>query len=228
MSANEGRSGKTTSFNFAVTLDRASAQTITVNFATANGTAIAGSDYNATSGTLTFTPGVTSRTITVRVIGDGTAESNETFAVNLSNAVNATIADAQGIGTIVNDDGSPTGPSKNLPIAGSVDPLAGGATILAGNSGADTFVLGDTSGSYYNQGKGKKPELQDFALIRGFNALEGDAIQLYGNALDYRSVTSSGSLPPGTAIYDRANELIGVVEGVTSLDLNSSAFRFVR
>jgi hypothetical protein len=77
---------------------------VTVNYATANGTATAGSDYNATSGTLTFAPGVTTQTITVQVRGDTTPEANETFAVNLSGASNATIADSQGVGTIINND----------------------------------------------------------------------------------------------------------------------------
>ncbi len=78
---------------------------MTVQFATANGTATTGdNDYQSTSGTLTFTPGQTSKTVTVKVVGDTKVESNETFFVNLSNAVNATIADNQGVGTINNDD----------------------------------------------------------------------------------------------------------------------------
>jgi hypothetical protein len=99
----EGNSG-TSVFSFTVTLSAASGQTVTVNYATANGTAIAGSDYNAASGTLTFAPGATTQTIAVAVRGDTTPESNETFTVNLSGAVNASIADASGTGTIINND----------------------------------------------------------------------------------------------------------------------------
>jgi Calx-beta domain-containing protein len=77
---------------------------VMVNYATADGTAVAGSDYVATSGTLTFAPGTTTQNITVLVNGDVVAEPNETFFVNLSSPVNATIADAQGVGTILNDD----------------------------------------------------------------------------------------------------------------------------
>jgi len=91
-----------------VTLSAVSSQSVTVNFATANNTATAGSDYVATSGTLTFNPGDTTKPITVVVNGDTTVEPNETFFVNLSNAVNATIADGQGVGTILNDDALPT------------------------------------------------------------------------------------------------------------------------
>jgi hypothetical protein len=95
-----GSSSGTSQFIFTVSLSAASSQTITVNFATADGTAIAGSDYYATSGTLTFNPGQTSLTITVTVIGDPMPDPNEIFYVNLSNATNASLANAQGIGTI--------------------------------------------------------------------------------------------------------------------------------
>ena len=77
-----------------------------VNFATANGTATAGTDYVATSGTLNFAAGETTRTISVTISGDITIEPSETFFVNLANATNgAIIADGQGQGTIVNNDG---------------------------------------------------------------------------------------------------------------------------
>jgi len=114
VSQNEGNSG-TTAFTFTVTLSAVSASTVTVNFATADGTASAGSDYAATSGVLTFAPGVTTQTVTVNVTGDTTPEANETFFVNLSGAANATIATAQGTGTIVNDDSAPLGPSEIIP-----------------------------------------------------------------------------------------------------------------
>lgn len=101
----EGNSGSTP-FNFIVTLTPASTSTVTVNYATANGSALAGSDYTALApATLTFAPGETSKTLTVKVIGDTTVESNETFFVNLSGSTGAKIADGQGRGTILNDDG---------------------------------------------------------------------------------------------------------------------------
>jgi hypothetical protein len=78
---------------------------VTVDFTTGDGTATAPSDYAATSGTLTFAPGETAKTVTVQVNGDTRRESNEAFTVNLANATgNATIADGQAVGTIVNDD----------------------------------------------------------------------------------------------------------------------------
>jgi len=97
-------------FVFTVTLSSASASKVTVKFATANGTATAGrnGDYTATSGTLTFNPGETSKTVAVAVRNDSTIEQNETFFLNLSSASGATIAVGRGTGTIVNDDGLTT------------------------------------------------------------------------------------------------------------------------
>jgi len=108
VSAREGGNNNSTLFNFVVTLSAASEKSISVSFATANGTATtADNDYVARSGTLTFAPGVTSQTISVQVKGDKNKESNETFYVNLSGAANATIATAQGVGEILDDDTPP-------------------------------------------------------------------------------------------------------------------------
>jgi hypothetical protein len=99
----EGNTG-TVAATFTVTLSAASTETITVAYTTADGTATAGSDYQAASGTLIFAPGETSKTITISVNGDRLAEPNETFVVNLSGPTNVIIADGQGVGTIVDDE----------------------------------------------------------------------------------------------------------------------------
>jgi hypothetical protein len=99
----EGNTG-TVAAPFFVSLSAASTQPITVAYATGNGTATAGSDYQAASGTLTFAPGETSKTITVLVKGDRVGEPNEAFVVNLSSSTNATIGDGHGVGTIVDDE----------------------------------------------------------------------------------------------------------------------------
>ncbi|MBB4656325.1 uncharacterized protein YhjY with autotransporter beta-barrel domain [Xanthomonas sp. F14] len=103
VSVNEGNSGTTTA-TFTVSLSAASGQTVSVNYITADGTATAGSDYAARSGTLTFAPGVTAQGVAITVNGDTAVEPNETFSVGLSGASNASIARATGTGTIVNDD----------------------------------------------------------------------------------------------------------------------------
>jgi uncharacterized protein YjdB len=103
VTVNEGDSGLTNAV-FTVTLSPASTNPVTVNFATADLTANAGSDYISTSGLLTFNPGVTSQTITVAVNGDTLPESTEAFFVNLSSPTNATLTRTSGIGKITNDD----------------------------------------------------------------------------------------------------------------------------
>lgn len=100
----EGDAGSSTQVVFTVSLNSASGKTVTVHYATADGTAIAGEDYLPAAGQLSFAPGVTSQTITVIVVGDNLREGNETWTVQLSNPVNATLGDATGLGTITDDD----------------------------------------------------------------------------------------------------------------------------
>ena len=99
----EGNAGLTP-LTFTVTLSADASAPVTVNFATQDGTAVAGEDYLAASGTLTFAPGEGSKDITVQVLGDGTLEPDETLVINLSGATNAVIADGLAVGLIVNDD----------------------------------------------------------------------------------------------------------------------------
>jgi Ca2+-binding RTX toxin-like protein len=82
--------------------------TVSVNYATANGTAIAGSDYVATSGTLSFAPGETVKTVVVDITDDAAAEGLERFALNLSGATNATILDGAALGEIAPNDTTAT------------------------------------------------------------------------------------------------------------------------
>lgn len=103
VSVTEGNSG-TRTLTFTVKLSSATPNTVNVNFATANDTAVQPSDYIQKAGTLTFTPGQTSKTVAVTVNGDTKVEADESFFLNLSAAQNATIADSQGRGTIKNDD----------------------------------------------------------------------------------------------------------------------------
>ncbi|CAL1549070.1 unnamed protein product, partial [Lymnaea stagnalis] len=124
----EGNMG-TTAFVFTVTRSGGDDGTVTVNYATADGTGVAGEDYTAASGTLTFLDGETTKTITVLVSGDVSVEPNETFFVNLSGPTGgATITDGQGLGTITNDDN-----------AGSIS--IGDVTLAEGNSGTTAFTF---------------------------------------------------------------------------------------
>ena len=104
VSMTEGRVGPS-SMVFTVTLSSANSVPVSVTYATADGTAKAGRDYAARSGTLIFPPGTTKQTITVTIYGDRLVEFAEWFSVVLKSATNAVIADSQAVGTILNDDG---------------------------------------------------------------------------------------------------------------------------
>ncbi|HEY0109696.1 MAG TPA: Ig-like domain-containing protein, partial [Fibrella sp.] len=110
---NEGNTG-TTNATFTLALSTSSSLSVTVSYSTANGTtnpATSGSDYSTTSGTLTFNPGETNKSIKVPIVGDYLIEAGETFVVNLTAPTNATLADDQGTGTITNDDSDTTPPT---------------------------------------------------------------------------------------------------------------------
>ena len=124
---------------FTVSLNNASQTAITVDLATADGTAIAGGtagigtdDYTAVTTTLTFAAGQTFQLVTVTTINDPVYEGTETFTVNLSGAVNATISDNQGIGTIIDTEVAPA-----LSISD--------ATVTEGNTAIFTVSLNNAS-----------------------------------------------------------------------------------
>ncbi len=97
------RIGPSSITTFTVSLASASAGTTTVSYSTADGTALAGRDYVAESGTLTFAPGETAKTILVPTLDDGHADPTRAFTINLSNPVGGVITNGQGIGTILDD-----------------------------------------------------------------------------------------------------------------------------
>ena len=138
VSQNEGNSG-TTNFVFNVTLSAPSGFTVTVDYATANGTATtAGNDYQQISGTLTFNPGDTTKTVTVLVNGDTTFEPDETFFLNLYSATHATISKSQGTGTIKNDEpAADLSVSKNASASVAVAGSTINYTIQLSNNGPD-------------------------------------------------------------------------------------------
>ena len=135
----EGNNG-TTAFTFTVTSSNSINNNVNVSYATTDGSATAGSDYQTTSGNLTIPAGQTSKTITINVTGDTTKEPDETFFVTLSLAGNATIAKAQGIGTIVNDDGAPPATVLFEKTSYSVKEGLGVLTITVKRSGDTSSV----------------------------------------------------------------------------------------
>ncbi len=137
----EGSAG-TTPATFVVRLSTATTVPVTVQYATANGTATAPGDYASTSGTVTFPAGAIAQNDVVQVVGDAAVEPDETFVVNLSGAAGATIADAQATGAIADDDAPP--------LAGVE--LAHGTVLvrsLQGTAGQETFRLAQAPRASY-------------------------------------------------------------------------------
>ncbi len=132
-------SSSSATLTFALNLANASSQPVTVFYATANGTALAGKDYTAASGTLTFAPGETSKTLPVTIIGDQLRELDETFSVVLGNAVNAERGDNRAVGTILDDEA--------LPVLSVVADVG----AAEGNTGNSTFVFSVTLSAPSNQ-----------------------------------------------------------------------------
>jgi cytochrome c oxidase assembly protein Cox11 len=136
----DGQEG-TTAFKFHVTLSSPSSQSITVDFATANGTASAPADYASAQGVVTFSPGQTSQDVVVNVVANPQSHPVKTFAVNLANPTNATLQDSQATGTILNDQGalsvsdvsgtvSATSPTNYAFIVSLTDPVTLPVTVF--------------------------------------------------------------------------------------------------
>jgi hypothetical protein len=137
-----GSAVTTTPMTFTVSLSAASTKSVTVQYATADGTAVVGSDYTATSGTLTFAPGETQKIVTVLVNRDTAVESNETFTLKLSSPTNATLTKTAATGTIRNDDtATPTPPPTPTPPVTPTLPMlsVSSGRVNEGNTGTTSL-----------------------------------------------------------------------------------------
>jgi hypothetical protein len=138
--------------SYTVSLSSSSTQTITVQYSTANVTALAGSDYTATTGTLTFNPGVTSQTISIPILNDSVNEANETFTLKLTSPTNAILGGTATVTTTITDTLSA---STTTTLAANVENLTltdsstisgtgnTGNNVLTGNSVNNTLNGGD-------------------------------------------------------------------------------------
>lgn len=202
----EGNSG-TTSMTFTVSLNKASGKTITVVYSTENGTAtVANNDYVATSGTLTFSPGETTKTISVTVNSDTTPEPDETFYLNLSNPTNVTVSDGQGTGTILNDDLT----AEALPSATKDYPneKLTGLTPSAGYTvnGADRTA--DASGEIAIENSWFGTTI---LLVK-----KGNGTTTTNSAVQSIAITARPATPACTATQPTASSATGTVSGIST------------
>ena len=130
----EGNSGSSNA-TFTATLSAVSAQTVSIDVSTSNGTATAPTDYQTASATLTFAPGVTTANFNVPINGDTSPEGNETFFVNLTNAVNANISTPQGTGTINDDDSTNIFQFSSATASVAENAVPGSATVTVTRTG---------------------------------------------------------------------------------------------
>ncbi|WYL95766.1 MAG: choice-of-anchor L domain-containing protein [Gloeotrichia echinulata IR180] len=239
----EGNSGSRTASLF-VNLSSPNTEVVTLDYATQDGNgankAIAGSDYTATSGTLTFLPGTTELTVDIPILGDTTVESNESFFVNLTNPNGAILVTSQGTINILNDDinlpltfagtsgnnvftggdGNDTisgqGGDDNLDGGAGNDILNGGAgkDVLTGGDGADTFVYNNFTDSLF-----ANPD-----RLRSFNPGQGDRIDLANiptATFNAENISAANLTAAVTAVYADADP---TTPGAQALGANQAVF----
>jgi len=225
-SVNEGAGSAT----ITATLTGATAVTATVSYTTSNGTALAGSDYTATSGTLAFAPGATSQTFSVPIIDDTVFESSESVALTLSNPVSATLRSPnQATLTILDDDGPPTVQFSSATY--SVNESAGSATIVASLSKASAFsvtVSYATSNGTALAGSDYTAASGILTFAPGTTARTFD-VAIIGDTLDEadETITLTLSNPSGNATLGTPNPATLIIvddDGVPTVRFHASAY----
>ena len=207
---------------FTVTLSEASDQDVTVDYASSDVSTTAGSDYTASSGTVTISAGATSATFTVPILVDTLDESNETATVTLSNASNASINDATGTLTIVDDDPVPTLSIDD--VSHTESSSAGNATFtvtLSKVSGKDVTVdyassdVTTTAGSDYTAISGT-------VTILAGNTTASINVPILVDTLDESNETATVTLsnPTNATIASEATQIGSDIDGEAENDLS--------
>ena len=207
----EGNAG-TVSASFTVTLTEISASDVTFDIVTADNTAtVADNDYVAKSVTpATISAGNTTYTFDVTVNGDINVEANETFHVNLSNASGATITDAQGVGTITNDDAAAT-PICDIQGSGASTPLSGVHTIQG-------VVVGDFEG-------GVSPQIRGFYVQQencDANPATSDGIFVYNGDNQNQVIVGNLVRVTGTVGENQGQTQLSSISNITVLGSGSA------
>ena len=196
----EGAAGSTTTVTFDVDLSFIGASNVSVQYATVDGTAIAGDDYAATSGTLTITSPNTSGTIDVDVYDDDLIEPEEIFSIVLSNPIGGTLSDNEGICTIIdNDTGSPSGENVALGAPYSVNKLPNGEPYSSASGYPDEGGITMTDGADAYDYSASHPGVTSYSWN------DNEAWAAWNGNFDFQITIDLG----------------GVIEGVTQVNIGS-------
>ena len=174
------KEGPDATLAFAVTLDRARHAAVTVDYATRDGTAVAGADYTNTSGTLTFVAGETRKAVDVQVLADSHDEGSETMTLALSNATGARIADGEATGTIDNSGSIPQAWIARFgrTVAGQVIEAVEGRMRAAPAPGAEVALAGERIGGQSEPGIGADGDAAREEEARWEEEARRDALRL--------------------------------------------------
>ena len=228
----EGDGGVTTA-SFEVTLSAPSGRTVTVQYATADGTASAGGDYTAASGILYFAPGQRSETVRVNVKGDALFEPDETFFLNLSSPAQADLTDGQAQARVTNDDPAPTYTiSGQVTDAANRQPLPGVTVTLSGSRSASATT--DPSGAYSFEGLAAGGALTVTAAkanytfapaSASFSNLGANQTAAFSAAVNRHTVSGRVTTAGGAALAEVVLTLSGSQSGTARSDA-SGAYSF--
>ena len=214
----EGDAG-TKSLSFRVTWSGPKGGAVSVSYATADATAIAGSDYTAKSGTVSLPNGCRCGTISIPIIGDLVTEGTETFSVNLSSPVNATIGDAQAVGTIYDNEGPPA----FVVLDGSATESAGpvGFSVIMTNASGSTqtvdYATSDvtaTAGADYTTTSGTLSftagQTSKTVNVPTVDDASNEADETFTLTLSNSTLTLNDSSATGTTLDDDAEPTLSV------------------